>query len=219
MLLLPLLLLSPLEVFSSEPNTQEAAAKIENPSTKLSRAEALELYKKLLETLPEEPKESMSLLIDLMEKGQMPVFFPNGDAIGPNASRYFEPLQINPFSVRVSTTSNPNIDCEPQKGAHTSKPKKWITECLESKSCPVKEEPGVVVGDSQDNKIKCRQGNQIYWTGAGIDTIYDSYGDEIIEAGSGDDIIDVNYGRHILIFRQGWGKDKVTDRCLGNPVR
>ena len=107
-------------------------------STKLTHQQALDLYQRMIDALPEKPKATMQLLVDLMKKGQMPVFYPSSHVLG---DRYFEPLQFNPKGV-VNLSTQDFKEC----GGHSAPFNvrgDWIEDCMKGK-CPPSTEVGVV---------------------------------------------------------------------------
>jgi hypothetical protein len=81
-----------------------------------------------------------------------------------------------------------------------------------------------LIGNDKNNTIACAANDsaspndQIFIGGAGADTISDSFGNRIVNAGSGNDTIQLGSGRSILVLEEGWGQDKVAFNCAGSKI-
>jgi hypothetical protein len=173
-------------------------------TTKLTHEQALELYQRMVDALPEKTKHTFQFLIDLMKKGRMPVFYPGAKVVG---GQYFETLQFNPKGV-VTLTTQDFKECG-KRSWNSNTRADWVEDCLSKGQCPPITETGVIIGNDDGNKISCFSGNFLHLLGNGTNEVQHSYGSSIIQSGSGDDSIKIGGETTILVFQKNWGKDTV----------
>lgn len=186
----------------------QSSVTIVDLTTRLTREESLSFYQGVAEALPESAKSTFQLLLDLMKKGRMPLFYPGAKAVG---GQYFEPLQFNPREV-VTLAEEEFKGCSKRSWSTIERPD-WGRDCLTKQQCPSASETGVFIGRDKGNKITCFSGNFLYVLGRGPNEVTHSYGNSIIQSGAGDDVINLGGETSILVFSKNWGKDTVT---LGN---
>ena len=179
-----------IEVPFKQQGYEEYKIVFKDPSAKATHKESIEKYKKLQRALPKELSNTFKTLIKMMEKGKLPVHFPD-DPTGETSNsgaRFFEELNFTPKILARTTTNSPTVEC-PNR------------------------DTGVILGDNEMNNLTCSWGNQIYWAGNGIDHINDAWGADLINAGKGNDMIDAGWGRDIIVFEKNWGSDVVEKTC------
>ncbi len=189
-------------------SARQGAVTIVDLTTKLTREEALLLYQGMVDALPESAKSTFQLLLKLMKKGRMPVFYPGAKVVG---GQYFEALQFNPRGV-VTLAEEEFKGCSKRSWSTIARAD-WGSDCLTKQQCPSVSETGVFIGNDKGNKIACFSGNFLYALGRGSNEVTHSYGNSIIQSGAGDDVINLGGEASILVFSKNWGKDTVT---LGN---
>lgn len=187
---------------------RQDAVTIVDLTTKLTHEEALLLYQGMVEALPERAKSTFQILLELMKKGRMPVFYPGPKVVG---GQYFGALQFNPRSV-ITLDEKEFKGCSKRSWSTIARAD-WGSDCLTKQQCPSVSETGVFIGNDKGNKIVCFSGNFLYVLGRGANEVTHSYGNSIIQSEAGDDVINLGGEASILVFSKNWGKDTVT---LGN---
>jgi hypothetical protein len=197
---------------------------------------AFETYDIYQRDLPKQARESIVLLMRLMSKGRLPTHFVSVNQSGyEQENLVFETLSLDPFnSVNLRLTQGRAM-CDDVEGSS----KEAITTrynvvrddsgkasyvCTDQ-NCPKHEYYDVMVGDMLANKFLCDpnlkplSGDKIYLGGPGDDVIRHTMGNVIVDGGTGNDSLALGPGRKIMIFSQGWGKDRITLDCTGAEVQ
>lgn len=168
-----------------------APLKFDDPSIKETRAETLNRYRAYRDALPKGPAKTLSVLIQAMEMEKLPVHFVSSDPrTDRKGPRHFEALTLP--EQRVLGTGQ-RLKCKSRSNI-------------------------LIVAGGEDNVINCSWGDQIFFTGGGRDVVDASWGNDLIDAGPGNDVIDASWGRDIVVFRDNWGQDVVTETCHATRV-
>jgi hypothetical protein len=197
---------------------------------------AFETYNVYQRDLPKQANESMLLLMRLMAKGKLPTHFVSVSPPGyEQEPLFFETLSLDPFNAVNLRLTQGRAMCDDVEGGS----KDAITtrydvvrdslgkasyKCVDQ-NCPKHEYYDIMIGDMLANKFLCDpklrplDGDQIYLGGPGEDVIRHTMGNVIVDGGTGNDSLALGPGRKIMIFSQGWGKDRITLDCAGAEVQ
>lgn len=166
---------------------------------------ALTNYHDIMTKLPQQPKDTLSVLIDRMTTSDLPLYFLGAADPQKGNLRSFETLKIDTDSVIDASQKKQNLNCMakmPVAKILIGSAGKDIMACDASRS---------LVGPARDP-------DYIFIGGPENDQITDATGNRIINGGTGDDDIRLGAGRSIIMLDASWGHDTVTVDCAGAVV-
>ncbi len=208
-------------------------AKKERIVSKIKRA--IGVYKRFEEEAPQQAKQTIQLIIGMVQEGKLPSYFirvPHpGEVI--DKTRKFDMLDFSPENYLEVNAKNEPLNCEDIVGKAPTDLSRYKLEtqsdglrkyvCVEE-PCPRYEYADIMIGNALDNKIYCEpkmkeySGDQLYILGPGDDIMDDKYGNKIVNGGTGNDDLRLGGGRKILVFEEGWGNDKIYADCINSKV-
>lgn len=224
-----------LKVDTAEVAPTSAPAIQDMATAKEMAHKAFETYTDYQRDLPKQATQTINLLLRLMAKGKLPIYFVDVKPEGyEQQTPYFEPLKFDPFNIAHLRLTQGRAMCNDVEGSSGGKvvdryvvaqgeDGKNTYKCVDA-NCPANEYYDVMIGDILANKFLCEpklkplSGDRIFLGGPGDDAIKQTAGNAIVDGGTGNDNITLQNGRKIMVISQGWGQDSITLDCKGAVV-
>ncbi len=151
-------------------------------------------------------KPDIDFMIDLMKRGVIPTEFPRYR--NTDYKFYLEPLYFNPENTvlynnpRNSRHNNDNKFCENES---------WgVWSGIQAVT---------LTNSSEDSRITCSDGDQLYFLGSGEDHIIDRRGSDVISIGRGGGSIQAGEGQDLVLIEKDWGNIKVSKSCHSSEFK